>query len=286
MSAKTELPTPKRLWEARRRGQVAKSDSLASAAIVLALALSLPILGPGLIEILRAAFHRHLELAIEAPPLSVDSAFSLVAEAGRTGLAAVAPIFTVIFLAAVGALFLQIGPIFSTHPLSPTASRLSPAQNLRSRLTSQGAVFAFWRSFLELAIVSLALYWVAKTSLREIGSAVREPAAFTAALTAHLLTRLAIVTGGALLCLGGIDLLLRWRQHLHSLRMSKEEIAQEQRQAEADPRYRGARQRLHQEILSTYSPGASSPGAPPERRADAAATSRNSSWAGGKPGAQ
>ena len=280
MGDKTEHPTSRRLWEARRRGQVPKSESLTSAAVVLALALSLPILGPKMAEILRAAFQRNLALAIDDPALSMEAAFSLLEGAGRTVWAAVAPLFAVILLAAAGALFLQTGPIFSTHPVSPAASRLSPSKNLRSRLASQKGVLAFWRSFLELAIVSTALYWVAKTSLREIGATVRDPVS-TASLTAHLLTRLATVTGGALLCLGVVDLFLRWREHLRSLRMSKEEVAQEQRQMEGDPRHRGARQRLHREILSTYSPGAA-----PERRADAAEMSRRSSSAGGKRGAQ
>lgn len=297
MSEKSERPTSRRLWEARRKGQVAKSDRLASAAVVLALALSIPIAGPGIGEILLGAFRHHLELATqEATALSVESGLDLLEGVLRTVSRALAPLFAIAIFAAAGAVFLQVGPLFSTHPIAPAVARLSPTANLRTRLFGKEALLAFARSFLEVAVALLALGWVVKASLREIGLTVREPAAYTSAVTAHLLIRLMIVAGGALLCLGVVDLFLRWRQHLHALRMSKEEIAQEQRQTEGDPRHRAARRRLHREILETYSPAAPPPGLDPldeppaggvaDARADTAARSRSNSSAGGKPGAQ
>lgn len=287
---KTEHPTPRRLREARRRGQVAKSAELATASLLIGIAVFLSVFATRIDESLRTAFRQYIAHAFAAPALTVDSASALLEDAIRILLGASVPLVAAGAVVVGVVVFLQVGPHFSIHPISPDTSRLNPFTSVMSRFFSGRTMLDFLKAVLKVAIVSLALYLMAAESLRDIGLTIRQPIEATAVLTQRLLFRITLGIGGMLLVLGVLDLLLQRRQLVQNLRMTKEEVAREQRQQEGDPQHRSERKRLHREILSTYrgvgTPGAEERSPVPTTERAPAAVSRSSASAGGNPGAQ
>ncbi len=94
---------------------------------------------------------------------------------------------------------------------------------------------------------------VAALALRPVLGAVvlstGAPAARLLPTLGALAARLAVRLAAAGLALGALDALLLARRHRRGLRMPREEIKREHREAEGDPAHRGERQRLHREIV-------------------------------------
>src|SRR3990172_1356268 len=120
-SDKTEEATPKKLREARKRGEVARSRELTTAAVLLAAAGALHAWGDGVVAALRQTFalsFRAIGGELVASPTSVlEASFALAARA-------VAPIVLAITAAAFLASFLQVGALVTVEPITPKLSKL------------------------------------------------------------------------------------------------------------------------------------------------------------------
>lgn len=246
MAERTEPASPKRRREARDKGQVARSDELASGLQLLVGAAVLSTLGP-------AAAGRLAELTARtlssAPSRSGPSA-SLVLGAGlEAGALAVLP--GLVILAAVGGLvaFAQVGPVVSGKALMPSLQRLDPIAGMR-RIFSARSLYGLAKNLVKIALVGWILWGVLEGLLPEIaglvgGSPVRVGRALGSAAV-----RLLVRGGVALTAIGLLDLAYqRWKLG-QELRMTKEEVQREHREQEGDPRHKQERARLHREILT------------------------------------
>ena len=206
----TEDPTPRRLAEARRRGEVEFSRELGSsaalAAAVAVLAADAPAALGRWVEALRAT--------LGAAVAGTSSAAALGSTAASAALRMRAPP-----LGAVVLVTLLVG-VAQTRGLvlAPVRVDLRRLGGLRRLFGGQAALAA------GLSLVKVAL----------IG-----------ALTQRLAVRLAL----AGLAFGAVDYLLVARRHRRSLRMTREEVKRDHKEAEGDPAHRGERQRLHRELL-------------------------------------
>jgi flagellar biosynthesis protein FlhB len=246
MAQPTEPASPKRRREAREKGQVARSDELASGLQLLVGAAVLSSLGP-------PAFGRLAELTartlIAAPSRRGPSA-SLVLGAGlETGLLSVLPGLAI--LAAVGGLvaFAQVGPVVSGKALLPTLERLDPVAGLR-RMFSTRSLYGLAKNLVKIALVGWILWGVLQGLLPEIAGLVAgSPARIGRALGTATI-RLLVRGGVALTAIGLLDLAYqRWKLG-QELRMTKEEVQREHREQEGDPRHKQERARLHRDILT------------------------------------
>lgn len=248
--ARTERPTPKRLSEARRRGEVAISRELTGAVALAAGLATLAATGSWWYGALAGEVRRGLVAALspDQPPggALLSSALAVLRLSALPALAA---------FAAAGAVgLLQTGGLVTAAPLAPRLERLDPIAGL-ARLFSGARLAALGLGALKAAlVVALALsgWRIAASTLAQLPRA-GSPERAAAALLWPLAWRIA----GLLLLFGAIDLLLvRWR-HLRRLRMSRDEVRREAREAEGDPRHKAERRRLHRALAE----------APPLRRA-------------------
>jgi flagellar biosynthesis protein FlhB len=236
----TEEPTPRRLAEARRRGEVAFSRELGSAAGLAAAVLVLVADAP-------AALARWIEV------MRATLGAAVAGTAGRAALLPAAASLAVRMLAPPLVAVVLVGLVLG---VAQTRGILfaPPRVDLRrlggwQRLFGGEAARAAGISLLKVALVG-ALAWL---TLRPVlGSVVAlagaPPARLLAALGA-LAGRLAVRLALAGLAFGAVDYLLVARRHRRSLRMTREEVKRDYREAEGDPAHRGERQRLHRELL-------------------------------------
>jgi type III secretion protein U len=237
----TEAPTPRRLAEARRRGEVAASRELPSAAALAAAVLVLSWDAPAAVSRaiagLRGAFGRAASTGTVADGFAI--AASLAPRLALPALGAVLAVTVAVGLAQTGGL---------VAPLRLDLGRVASAGGWR-RLVDGRAVAASFGGLLKVGLVGA----VAVVVLRPLAGAILS---LTGASPPRLLTALGVLAGRlatrlalALLALGVIDLLLARRRHLRALRMTRDEVKRDYKEAEGDPAHRGERQRLHRELL-------------------------------------
>lgn len=225
--------TPRRLEQAREKGQVPRSRELAAAASALCAAGALAWLGPGL-------YGRCASLVKGGLALDRDAAFSsarmgeqLGALAGDT-LLALLPLLGALLVVTVAGPLLLSGGVFSLGSLRVDPSRLDPLRGLRNLLSSQGPVElvkAIAKCLLIGAIGAWALMhdWGPMQAL-----ALQSLPAAVEAFGSMLLVALAALAGGlGLIALLDVPYQL-WR-HASQLRMSREEVRQEQKETDGDP---------------------------------------------------
>ena len=238
----TEEPTPRRLDEARRRGEVAYSRELSAAAALLAaivvLAADAPALAARAVATLRAALAGAVAGGDRGGALALEA--TLAARMLGPTLGAVLLVAIALGLAQTRGLVLA--------PVRVDLGRLSPGGAL-GRVFGGQAAAAAGQGLLKVALVGV----VAALALRPVLGAV---AGLTGASAARLLAALGALTGRLAVrlaavgvALGALDAFLVARRHRRGLRMTRQEVRREHKEAEGDPAHRGERLRLHREIV-------------------------------------
>jgi flagellar biosynthesis protein FlhB len=239
----TEEPTPKRLEEARGRGQIAYSRDLTSAAAMTAAIAALAFVGPESVARLCAYWRS----ALAAAPAGGAPSIALVAGLGVMARALAVPLAAA-GASALGAGLLQTRGLLALGALKPDLGRLSPVSGLK-RVFGGEAALACGKGILKVILVGLLAWATVRPVLG--GLAVLAGAAPARLLTAlgTLAARLAGRVALVALALGVADFLFAARRHNRRLRMTRDEVKRESKEAEGDPSHRAERQRLHRELL-------------------------------------
>ncbi|GAA0706233.1 EscU/YscU/HrcU family type III secretion system export apparatus switch protein [Dyella marensis] len=244
---KTEQPSPFRLQEAREKGQAARSTELTAviclAVFCFALIAGLAGIGRAMADAVRAS----LAMAGAAPAPGaglwhwLGGAFAPVWHA-------LAPSIFALVIAAIAANLLQTGPMFSTQPLKPDASRLNPVKGFK-RIVSLRTLWDLGRLLLKLGILAAVLAWMAHALWQPLmATAGAAPSAIPAELAdlfGHLAKWLLFVFG----LIAVLDLLFSRREFIRKLRMSRRELKDEHKRREGDPAIRSKRRRLARDML-------------------------------------
>jgi flagellar biosynthesis protein FlhB len=237
---RTEDPTPRRLEQARHRGQVASSRDLTSAVGCVAAFAVLAIAAPSAVARLSAYFAH----ASAAAGRAADVVAALGLAFGQTAALLAWPLGATAGAALlVGAL--QAGGVLTLDPVRIDPRRVLPSWR---RVVNPTALVEVSKGLAKVVIVG-ALAWLTLRQLLRPLTAL--PGARVAAVLA-VLGRTAQTLGGRLalaaVALGLADHAWRRYQHRRSLRMTRAEVRREHRETEGDPRHKAERQRLHREL--------------------------------------
>lgn len=245
---RTEQPTPRRLREARRRGEVAVSRELTGGAALAGGLAVLVATAPDAARELARALRAGLAGAVAA---SGAGGAEVAGPALRAALWMVLrlslPAASGALVAAALAAAIQTGPGVFPEALRPRLERIDPLRGLR-RLLSPSQLLAAALGVLKAAVLLGVLWgWAAGAAPSLAGLPRLEPAALLRALP--LLGGLALRLAGAFLLLGVLDLALVRRRHRRSLMMTRDEVRREHKEDEGDPTHRAERRRRHRALL-------------------------------------
>ena len=230
---RTETPTPRRRTEARNRGQIAKSQDLTAAVLLLVGLLTLNVFGEHMFTRLSAmtqfilggsggAFVLGSHL-VPLARLTVSEMFSILL-----------PILLVFMLAALAVVLLQTGFLFTSHPLKWNLDKITPLAGIK-KLFSPHTFVLLLINLAKLGLVSAVVYYSVVGQIDRIlfapGLAFNELVRMAIEMFFSLGIRVAVV----LLILGIIDWAYQRFKHERSLRMSKQEIKEEMRSMDGDP---------------------------------------------------
>ena len=246
---RTEKPTPKRLKDARKKGQIARSRDLALAAASVAATMALAWLGGHLISGLMDELKRRLETFGDAPlhHVTAGELSALIADGAMDLGILVGPIALVTTIAAVGMHGFQGGWSFAPGALRLNWSRLNPSSGVKRLGFSQSGVetikaivssiaiaYFTWRAVEGLLVQAPDLAWLSP-----------EAAAFATWQHAENLLWKAAWTLGALALAD-----YAW-QHYHftsQMKMTRQEVRDEHKESEGNAEVKGRVRRIQRQM--------------------------------------
>jgi flagellar biosynthetic protein FlhB len=245
MGDKTELPTQRKLEDARQKGNVARSQDLVGAIDLVGAMVLLVNLGDGIVRTFRNVLVRSVEGGAEA--LDISAIGPLLRSVALELVISVAPVLGGMFVIGILANVLQTGMLFTTEALTPKLERLNPIEGIKRLMGVRGTAKSLV-SMLKLTAVLLTAYWYlgeAGPRLANLPSlTARAALSETGAMLVELSTRLLVL----MVAIGIIDYVYQRWQYTRDLKMTKEEIKEERRSMDGDPHVRSRRQRMMREF--------------------------------------
>jgi flagellar biosynthetic protein FlhB len=237
-SERTEAATPRRLEQAREEGQLARSLELTTFAMLMAGGGGLWWLGANLFEQMGSMLRRGLQLDAVAASDTAQMTVRLH-DLAWDGLLAMAPFLGVLVIVALAAPQLLSGWNFSTKALHFDLNRLDPVAGF-GRLFSWRGVAELVKALVKSALitaVAAGVMWHYKEPLQQL--LVLAPAA-AIAQAAQIAGIAFLIISGALVVVAGADVPFQLWRHADDLKMSREEIRQENKESEGDPQIKQA----------------------------------------------
>ena len=244
---KTEAPTPRRLQEARRDGNVARSTDLTAAGVLMAAIVLMHVLGLEIMSKLKAVVQAMLSSSLTGNLTRADDLPNVSAYAGRALIGALAPL--VLGITAVGLLITvsQVGLIFTTKPLELDLTKLSPLRGLKNIINPRGGM-RLAMSLLKIGIIATVAVMAIHQDLPRILLLAELEALPMFAAACELVYGLALKLAGVLLLLALIDYAFQKWQHTRDLRMSKHEVKEELKRMDGDPQIKQRRSRIARQL--------------------------------------
>lgn len=244
---KSQDATPHRRQQAREEGQVARSQDLASSALLLAGTALLLFLGQGVVEFF---FDYTRGQLAGAPGLDADVG-TITSQWQQLALSlarVLLPILVLLLVLAIVFNVLQVGLLFLPQKLVPDLTRLDPLQGLQRLFSLQSAVRLGF-GIVKVIIVSAVAY----ASLQHQRDAILGLTALPAPQIAWFLTDILLWTtikiAAALVLLALLDYGFQWWKQEQDLRMTTQEIREEMKNLQGDPQVIQRRRAVQRQLV-------------------------------------
>lgn len=251
MGEKTEKATPKKLRDAKKKGQVAKSQDLPSAFTFIAsvwITLSLSnYLYHYLSNFLVTTFHLISKGDISAILTSVWM------QAVNVIFFASIPVMALVCVIGVIINFLAVGPIFALEVFKFDIKKFDPVQNLKQKFKIKTLV-ELLKSVLKISIASYIIYQVMYNSLPVLIQAVSMPMLSALLIFHSFLMEVVIKVGLFFIVVAVADFVYQKKNFASEMKMEKFEVKQEYKNSEGDPHIKSKRRQVAQEIAYQEGP--------------------------------
>ncbi len=239
MADKTEKATPKKVKEARDKGQVAKSMDLTGAGILMAGIFTLGAFGKAMTEGMMNFLSSALEAAANPAALEESGLARAMNEATQVGVKAVIPVLLAVVVAAIALLAAQVQLKITPKALKPDFKRLNPVNNAK-QVFGTNALVELVKNILKVSAVFGVVAAILLPMREDLGTLVgMEPAALGAMLVDQI-AKVAKAAAAAYFVIGIADFVWQKYRLDKSLKMDKQEVKDEYKQAELPAEVRGA----------------------------------------------
>lgn len=244
---KTEKATPKRLREARKKGQVAKSKDLTSIGeliIVFAvLCFTLSYIGSELQQLFTLTFKTVENSEITGPILWN------VGKACMIALAKVLlPIIGVAFIASLVIGFAQVGALFTLEPLTPQFTKLNPIEGMKNWFKATTFIELI-KNILKISLVFFFAYQAINKHVGEVLLSAKAPLLVSTQIAGKILFDFMVRVSIAFAIIALFDYVVQHWQFMKQMKMSKDEVKREYKQDEGDPEVKRERKRIHRDMV-------------------------------------
>ncbi|MGI8788217.1 MAG: flagellar biosynthesis protein FlhB [Pyrinomonadaceae bacterium] len=251
---KTEKPTEKRLRDARKKGQVAKSQDLTSALMLISAVLIFWLSGTITAKVLLKAMQSGIETAGSfTGTLTRERASEVLYQAVWDFGLALAPLFIFLFAGAILFNYIQVGSIFAFEGIKPDLNKLNPAEGFKQKFLKSKPYVELGKTILKSIITFIVVAWVLYAEIPHIIALSSQDVGVIVAYTFNLILRIGFYVGILFLGLAVGDFFLQRFLFLNQMKMSKQEVKQEYKESEGDPLIKWLRRNMHREILAQSS---------------------------------
>ena len=234
---KTEPASPRRLEKAREEGQVPRSPELSTFAVLIAAGSGLWLMGDHLTGQLRSLIKEGMQV-----PRDVGFDSSLLTERlldqSSHALVAFAPFFILMIVAAVVAPMLLSGWLFTFKSLAPDLNRLNPVKGV-GRMFSLHSLVELCKALLKAALIGGAGAWTVWHHKEAVLSLIAAPLAMGAGHMGELVAMSFLAIAGTMVLIAAVDVPFKLWDHHRKLKMTKEEVRQENKETEGNPQVKG-----------------------------------------------
>lgn len=243
---KTEPASPQRLEKAHEEGQVARSRELGTFVMLTTGLGGLWASGDMMAGHLGSALRNGLQFE----RASAFDASHMMVQAGSTivhALQALAPLLAAMMVAALVAPMLLGGWLLSGKSLMPKFSKLNPVAGI-GRMLSTETLAELIKTLVKSLLVGSIAWWVISANLPSIMGLMHESVHEALAHTLHLVVKTCTLIIGSLLLVAAIDVPYQLWSHHKKLRMSREDLRQEQKESDGDPQVKAQIRRQQQQM--------------------------------------
>jgi type III secretion protein U len=262
---KTELPTAKRLRDARKKGDVAKSKDVTAGLLTLVWFILIALASAYVAREISIFFTETIAGATTLPfdqalrTLGTGAAFLLM----KLMLLILLPVA----LFATAGEFLQIGPVMTSEKLKPKFESMNPVEGLKRMFGKDGLV-EMVKTLAKVLLIALIIYVMIRTGLKEAGQFIglagtapmhgngQQIAGIALDLTYSLTLQFFAMVVGVFVLVGIVDRLYSKHKFIKKMKMSMRDIRQEMKDDEGDPHVKGRRREMHQEWANQNAVGA------------------------------
>lgn len=244
-SQKTEEPTPKKLQEARRKGQVPLSREVNNWVMLLVGTIVIAAMSPYMMMRLTDVMKQFFDKAHTMPAMPGGASTVL----GQTAIEIIGILslpMAILMLAAFLAPFVQIGPLFSAESIKPKLSKISIIKGFE-RLFSTRSLMEFAKGIAKLALIAAVGFIIIYPYYDSMGNMIGLPLAQVLDALRVLVLRMMIGVLVVLFVVAMIDLIYQRYQHYKQMRMTRQEVKDEFKQTEGDPHVRARLRQLRVE---------------------------------------
>ncbi len=252
MGEKTEQATPKKLRDARKKGQVAKSQDLPSAfTFIASIWITL-----GMMSYIYAQISSFLLYTFEN--VSKDQSLTTLIpafyyEAVMVIFMCSMPVMMLVCMLGVVINFLSVGPTFAMEVFKPDIKKFNPVQNLKAKFKMK-TLFELVKSIFKITVASYLIYDVMYGALPTLIQTVHENIWVAIEVYYTFLMQVVIRVGIFFIAVAVIDFVYQRRTFANEMKMEKFEVKQEYKNSEGDPQIKSKRRQIAQEIAYQEGP--------------------------------
>jgi flagellar biosynthetic protein FlhB len=234
-SSKTFPPSPQKLLEARKKGELARIPELLTWSVYSGFLIALLWVGQSSLQYAGSAFVVLIDQADQLSDLFLSGNatsihFGLIISIGQAFL----PIFVVPMIAVLGLLLVTQSIVFAPNKIEPKISKVSVIANAKEKFGRNG-IFQFFISFSKLVLYSCVLGVFLVFRLNDMIASLASEPTFVVLILVEVCLDFLIVVVLISFVIGVIDALWQYSEHIRKNKMSRKEVLDETKKMEGDP---------------------------------------------------
>ncbi len=231
---KTEKATPKKRQDARKKGQVLKSQDVSAAFLLLISFIFIFFYAKFIYERLHNLTEDFLVNDIFTEISSIEIALEIYSEMLIEMAFMILPVMVVALIAGVGANYIQFGFLFTTETLKLDLKKMDPIKGIK-KIISMRAIINLVKSLLKVTFIGTVTTAVIIIFLEDVLTLGFHTPAEILGTVAFLSGIMGLVAAVVLILIAVIDYFYERFEYEKNLKMSKQDIKDEHKNAEGDP---------------------------------------------------
>lgn len=245
---KTEEPTDTKLQEARKKGEVPKSQDTTMAFSMLGVCIALMLLSGNIMEHLRLIVNMGLKFG--GADIPVTDLYRRIGEMVIEALFIVVPLLVVAGISAAIGTFSHVGLVISMEPVMPKPEKIDPAAGLK-KIFSVKSLVTFLQMLFKAIVLGAVLWNVITQLIPLIAAAAYQSVDGIGVIAWEAIKKIFAYAVALFMILGPLDYGIQRWQFMKGQKMSKDDVKREYKNQEGDPEVKGQRKQLAEEIVNS-----------------------------------